>query len=154
MNVPLYGHSHSIYIFPNCCAYVVNINLKCMVSTDPSSESRPESIIWSIYVPPDERCSPTRLKQLQSNSAQAIAHFLVPEAKSLFEDINSHSFESFKQILNMFSADRDQKIEGKFKDRMQSIFVAELYKAISHACQKRPVPYPLPQIISGNSINI
>ncbi|KAF7825888.1 linoleate 9S-lipoxygenase 6 [Senna tora] len=117
------------------------------VDPKPSIESRPESIIWSIYVPPDERCSPRKLKELQENSVQAIVHFLIPEAKSLFEH-NSHSFQSFEEIINMFSGKRNQRIEGRFKERMKNILVHELHKAITHASHKTSVQYPLPQIIS------
>ncbi|KAI4354146.1 hypothetical protein L6164_003039 [Bauhinia variegata] len=66
---------------------------------DPSAESRPQAINLDIYVPSDERCSPSKLKELKSNSIHAVLHFLIPEAKSMFQQ-SSMSFESFEQIFD------------------------------------------------------
>ncbi|XP_028798111.1 linoleate 9S-lipoxygenase 5-like, partial [Neltuma alba] len=120
-------------------------------SSSMSSESRPESMPWSIYVPADERCSPKKLKELQSKAVQAFVYFVIPELKLLLEEDSDDEFQSFQEILNLFSPNRDRKVEGSFKDTIKNTLVPQLANAITrHASQKSPVHYPLPQIISEN----
>ena len=117
-----------------------------------SSESRPESMLWSIYVPADERCSPKKLKELKSKAVQAFVYFVVPELKSLLEEnLSDDTFNSFQEIFNLFSPNRDRKVVGSFKDTIKNTLVPQLANAITHhASKKSPLRYPLPQIISGN----
>ncbi|KAI9120076.1 hypothetical protein K1719_009045 [Acacia pycnantha] len=120
-------------------------------SSSMSSESRPESMLWNIYVPADERCSPKKLKELQSKAVQAFVYFVIPELKLLLESDSSSddTFHSFQEILNLFSPNRDRKVAGRFRDTIKKTLVPQLAKAITHqASLKSPLRYPLPQIIS------
>lgn len=85
--------------------------------TDPSTESRPEMFYLDAYVPPDERFSPKKLSEFIENSIQAAVHFLVPEAKTKSQD--SHSFESFNEILDLFSSNRSQVHQNVEMDKAQ-----------------------------------
>ncbi|KAK4268158.1 hypothetical protein QN277_024847 [Acacia crassicarpa] len=120
-------------------------------SSSMSGESRPESMLWNIYVPADERCSPKKLNELQSKAVQAFVYFVIPELKLLLESDSSSddTFRSFQEILNLFSPNRDRKVEGSFRDTIKNTLVPQLAKAITHqASLKSPLRYPLPQIIS------
>ena len=54
-------------------------------------------MLWSIYVPVDERCSPKKLKELKSTAVQAFVYFVVPELKSLLEE--NLSDDTFNLVL-------------------------------------------------------
>ena len=104
------------------------------------------------YIPADERCSPKKLKELKSKAVQAFVYFVVPELKSLLEEnLSDDTFNSFQEIFNLFSPNRDRKVVGSFKDTIKNTLVPQLANAITHhASKKSPLRYPLPQIISGN----
>ncbi|KAK9282511.1 hypothetical protein L1049_005431 [Liquidambar formosana] len=114
---------------------------------DPSSESQPETINLDIYVPPDERCSPKKLSEFISNSILAIVHFLIPEAKSLFQQDHS-SFKSFDEIRAMFSSNRSQAMEGWVAEKLKKLVPDELFRKITHASKGKPMKFPLPKILA------
>ncbi|XP_038714172.1 probable linoleate 9S-lipoxygenase 7 isoform X2 [Tripterygium wilfordii] len=115
---------------------------------DSSTESQPETINFDIYVPPDERFSPKKLSEFISNSIQSTVHFLIPEAKALEQ--NSSSFESFDEILGLFSSNRNQTVEGWMKEKLKKLVPDELFREIVHASEKKPMEFPLPQILAEN----
>ncbi|PSR86298.1 Linoleate 9S-lipoxygenase 7 [Actinidia chinensis var. chinensis] len=116
---------------------------------DPLIESQTEGIKLDVYVPPDERLSPKKLSEIISNSIQATLHFLIPEAKSLFEN-DARSFESFDEIRDLFSSSRNQVLEGWVAEKVKSMVPPELYKKITHASKQNPMEFQLPQIIAEN----
>lgn len=103
---------------------------------------------FDIYVPSDERISPSKLKELKSNSIHAMIHFLSPKAESLIQQSSSR-FESFEEILDMFSSNRNQTIEGWIRDNLKKMLPVEHLKEITRAIKKNPMQFPVPQIISG-----
>ncbi|KAJ8748171.1 hypothetical protein K2173_000579 [Erythroxylum novogranatense] len=114
-----------------------------------TAESRPEMINLDIYVPPDERFSPKKLAEVVSRSILAAVHFLIPEVKSVIRN-DSNSFESFEEILDMFSRKRNQVAEGKTTEKMKKLLPDNLYQEITHASQEQHSKFPLPQIIAEN----
>ncbi|KAM7521900.1 hypothetical protein LguiA_011802 [Lonicera macranthoides] len=116
---------------------------------DHLTESRPAAISLDIYVPQDERLSPKRLSEFISNAIEATAHFVLPEAKLLFQDGSGH-FKSFNEIRHLFTANRSQVKEGRFVKKVKDLVPEELFKMIQHARIKNPVKFPLPQIIAEN----
>ncbi|GFZ20057.1 PLAT/LH2 domain-containing lipoxygenase family protein [Actinidia rufa] len=116
---------------------------------DPLIKSQTEGIKLDVYVPPDERLSPKKLSEIISNSIQATLHFLIPEAKSLFEN-DARSFESFDEIRDLFSSSRNQVLEGWVAEKVKSMVPPELYKKITHASKQNPMEFQLPQIIAEN----
>ncbi|CAL0305990.1 unnamed protein product [Lupinus luteus] len=115
----------------------------------PSTESRPQALIFDIYVPSDERFGPNKLKELKSNCIHAMIHFLPPKAESLLQK-SSRSFDSFEEILDMFSSNRNQKVEGWIRDNLKKMIPVEHLKEITRAMKKNPPKFPIPQIISEN----
>ncbi|KAJ6401580.1 hypothetical protein OIU84_016889 [Salix udensis] len=136
-------------------------------NTEPSAESRTETINLDIYVPPDERFSPKKLSEFISNSIQATVHFIIPEAKSLFKQ-DSSSFESFDEIHDMFSSKGGQAVEGKVREKLKGKVreklkgkVSEklkklvpnvLFKEINYAGKEDLLKFPLPQIVTENEL--
>ncbi|GKU85901.1 hypothetical protein SLEP1_g503 [Rubroshorea leprosula] len=118
--------------------------------TDPSTESRPELFNFDIYVPPDERFSPKKLAEFKRNAIQATLHFLVPEAKKLFQESNGLDFESFDEILDLFSSNRDQVLEGGVAKIMKKLVTDGFFKEITNASKLDSINFPLPQIIAAN----
>lgn len=100
------------------------------------------------YVPPDERFSPKKLSEFIENSIQAAVHFLVPEAKTKSQD--SHSFESFNEILDLFSSNRSQVLEAEVAEKIKKLLPDGIFKKFIHASKSDPIKFPLPQIVAGD----
>ncbi|RDX63857.1 Linoleate 9S-lipoxygenase 5, chloroplastic, partial [Mucuna pruriens] len=115
----------------------------------PSSESRPQPMNFDIYVPSDERFGPNKLKELKSNCVHAMVHFLSPKAE-LLPQRSSSSFQSFEEILDMFSSNRNQTIEGWMRDNLKKLIPVEHFKEITHAIKENRQQLPIPQLISEN----
>lgn len=118
-------------------------------TSGPSSESRPEPMNFDIYVPSDERFGPNKLKELKSNCVHAMLHFLSPKAELLPRQ-SSSNYQSFEEILYMFSSNRDQTIEGWMRDNLKKLMPVEYLKEITHAMKENRGQLPIPQIISEN----
>ncbi|KAJ1427870.1 PLAT/LH2 domain [Sesbania bispinosa] len=115
----------------------------------PSFESRPQAMNFDIYVPSDERFSPSKLKELKSNSIHAMVHLLSSKAESLPQR-SSRNFQTFEEILEMFSSKRSQTIEGWIRDNLKKLVPVEHLKEITHAIKENHQQFPIPQIISEN----
>ena len=138
-----------LFTFYGYLKLYVYINL-LLTKLDHLTESRPAAINLDIYVPRDEQLSPKRLSEFISNAIEATAHFVLPEAKLLFQDDSGH-FKSFDEIRHLFTANRSQvKKEGWFVKKVKDLVPEELFKMIQHASLKNPVKFPLPQIIAGD----
>ena len=120
---------------------------------DPVIQSQPQGYNLDTYVPSDERCSPSKLKELLSNSINALAQFTIPEAKSMVQQ-GSRSFDAFEEIQAMFSSNENKKIEGWFIDRLKKMVPDNLIKEIIQESKKSPNKFPLPQIISGKRATV
>ncbi|KAI3927456.1 hypothetical protein MKW92_044446 [Papaver armeniacum] len=118
---------------------------------DPSTESRPGIIHLDIYVPPDERFSPAKFTEFISNTVRAIVHFIIPEAKSIFHQ-SSGNYESFAEIREMFSNNRNQKLEGWMMDKLKYLIPEDLFKEIQKASKEKSSKFPIPQIIAANEL--
>ncbi|XP_059660015.1 linoleate 9S-lipoxygenase 6-like [Cornus florida] len=118
---------------------------------DHQTESRPETINLDIYVPPDERFSPKKLSEFTENSIQAAVHFLIPQAKSLFQE-NSSSFESFSEIRDLFTSKKYQVVEEWVTHKLKKLVPDKLFKEIQQTSKENPMDFPLPQIIAGNEL--
>ncbi|KAG4940706.1 hypothetical protein AAZX31_16G076100 [Glycine max] len=115
----------------------------------PSCESRPQPMNFDIYVPSDERFGPNKLKELKSNCVHAMVHFLSPKAEFLPRRISA-DFHSFEELLDMFSSNRNQTIEGWMRDNLKKLIPVEHLKEINHAMKENHGQLPIPQIISEN----
>ncbi|XP_068666574.1 linoleate 9S-lipoxygenase 6-like [Aristolochia californica] len=116
---------------------------------DPRTESRPEIISLDFYVPPDERFSPKKQSKFISKSVQAIVQFLIPEAKSLFEE--SNSFQSFDEIFEIFEGNRNHVVGGSMIEKLEAVLPKQLFGRITHESRKEnPTKFPLPQIIAAS----
>ncbi|XP_058094148.1 linoleate 9S-lipoxygenase A-like [Magnolia sinica] len=117
-------------------------------SEDVLMEGRPTIINLDIYIPPDERFSPSKMSEFLSNSIQAIEHFLIPETKALSQQ--DSGFESFDQLHDMFSgsAALDNWMEVKLKNLVSDKVYREIVRAskLRESCMK----FPLPQIMAVN----
>ncbi|KAK9141308.1 hypothetical protein Scep_010989 [Stephania cephalantha] len=118
---------------------------------DPSTESKPDVANLNVYVPPDERFSPLKLNEFISNSIRSIVHFLIPEVKALIQR-SSGNFESFEEIREMFSSNRDQALEGWLVEKLKKFVPHQFIKEIDKASKEIPRKFPLPQIISENEL--
>ncbi|EEF35110.1 lipoxygenase, putative [Ricinus communis] len=110
-----------------------------------------EAFNFDVYVPPDERLSPKKLAEFISNSVQASAHFLIPEAKSLFKQ-DSNTFKSFDEIRDIFTSKRNQVIRGKVTEKLKKLVPAGIFEEIIHASKEDSKNFPLPQIIAENQL--
>jgi len=117
----------------------------------PSSESRPQPMNFGIYVPSDERFAPNKLKELKSNCVHAMVHFLSPKAE-LLQQRNAANFQSFEELLDMFSSNRSQVIEGWMKENLKKLIPVAYLKEITIANKENHGQLPIPQIISGKEI--
>lgn len=82
-----------------------------------------------------------------------MVHFLSPKAE-LLPRRNSANFQSFEELLDMFSSNRNQKIEGWMRDNLKKLIPVEHLKEINHAMKENHGQLPIPQIISGKKILI
>ncbi|XP_061376036.1 linoleate 9S-lipoxygenase 6-like [Gastrolobium bilobum] len=114
-----------------------------------STEGRPQAMNFDIYVPSDERFSPNKLKDHKSNCIHAMAHFQSPKEESLPQR-SSSSFQSFEEILDMFSSNKNQTIEAWIIDKLKKMVPVEHLKEITHAIKENRQKFPIPQIISEN----
>lgn len=114
------------------------------------TESRPTTINLDIYVPPDERFSPNKMSEFISTSIQAVLHFMIPEAKSLFQK-DSNTFQSFYQIRDMFSDYRRPGLESWILDKVKTLVPEHISKEFVRL-SKQTAKFPLPQIIAENEM--
>nr|KYP53538.1 hypothetical protein KK1_024430 [Cajanus cajan] len=115
----------------------------------PSSEIRPQPMNFNIYVPSDERFGPNKMKELKSNCVHAMGHFLSPKSE-LYPRQNSANFQSLEEILDMFSSNRNQTIEGWMIENLKKLIPVEHLKEITQAIKENRGQLPIPQIISEN----
>ncbi|KAG2381012.1 Linoleate 9S-lipoxygenase [Vigna angularis] len=121
------------------------------MSLSPSSESRPQPMNFGIYVPSDERFAPNKLKELKSNCVHAMVHFLSPKAE-LLPHRNSANFQSFEELLEIFSSNRSQIIEGWMKENLKKLIPIAYLKEITIANKENHGQLPIPQIIFENEL--
>ena len=114
----------------------------------PSTESRPQATNFDIYVPSDEIFSPNKLKEIKSNSIQAIVHLLSSKTESLPQQ-SSRSFQSFEEILDMLSANRNQTIEGLIRDNLKKLVPNEYLREITQSIKENHWHVLIPRIIHG-----
>ncbi|CAA6660131.1 unnamed protein product [Spirodela intermedia] len=86
---------------------------------DPKTESRPGLLGLDVFLPPDERFSPSKMSEFVLNSIQAVVHFLIPELKSLTS--RGHGdFESFDQLTeDLYSDQRRRPFDRKVINRLK-----------------------------------
>lgn len=113
-----------------------------------SGTSRSQATSFDIYVPSDEIFSPKKLKELKSNSIHAIVQLLPSKTESLPQQ-SSRSVQSFEEILNMLSRNRNQTIEGWIRDNLKKLVPNEDLKEITHAIKENHMHDPIPQNIYG-----
>lgn len=99
------------------------------------------------YVPPDEKFIPKKLSELISNLIQAIAHFIIPETNSLFEQDSATSFETFDELRDLYAGNKNsQVLEGLAARKLRSLVPNEqLYKMIIDASKDHSVRFPIPR---------
>ncbi|KAI5423052.1 hypothetical protein KIW84_046164 [Lathyrus oleraceus] len=114
-----------------------------------SGTSRSQATSFDIYVPSDEIFSPKKLKELKSNSIHAIVQLLPSKTESLPQQ-SSRSVQSFEEILNMLSRNRNQTIEGWIRDNLKKLVPNEDLKEITHAIKENHMHDPIPQNIYEN----
>ena len=102
-----------------------------------------------IFVPPDEQLHPKKLLELLSNSINSVVQFIIPEANSLFKE-DSDSFDSFNEILEVFSGHNKQPVKKRLDDRVKMLKPNEQLKGTMHAKKQYSSKFPLPKIIAGD----
>lgn len=115
------------------------------------SGSRPQGRNFNIYVPSDERFSPNKLKEIKSNSIHAIVQCLSSNGEPLPQR-SSRSFQSFDEILDMFSSNRSQTIMGWIRDNLKKLVPVEHLKEMTLAIKENYQQFHVPQIISGKKL--
>ncbi|XP_030547739.2 linoleate 9S-lipoxygenase 6-like isoform X1 [Rhodamnia argentea] len=115
-------------------------------NNDPKTKSQPKTIDLDIFVPPDEQLHPKKLLELLSNSIQSAVHFIVPEKKSLVKE-DSGSFDSFNEMLEVFSGNQGQQVE-KVPDVVRKMAPNKQLKRMIRAIKTVQAKFPLPQIIA------
>ncbi|OMO86806.1 Lipoxygenase [Corchorus capsularis] len=143
---------------------------------DPESESRPVGGCFEIYVPPDERLSHCKLKELENNLVDALVRFLTPkvETSTNHQDFSiigsilkllrgksspspSKSHEDsrpVKDILLELFSDKPfgKEMEASVKEKLKKLVPHDIYnKVISSATKKHLVYSQLPSIIEAES---
>lgn len=119
-----------------------------LLLSDDRVESRPKIISLDTYVPADERFSPVKFSEFITHSIAAIVHFLIPEAKSMFQD--DPGFKSFKQIYDLYAEPRHQILEGWLGDRLKKMVPKHIAEEFVRLSKNNPVKFQVPQIIAGN----
>ncbi|XP_062180893.1 linoleate 9S-lipoxygenase 2-like [Phragmites australis] len=121
---------------------------RALSKTDGMTETRKHLINLDFYIPPDERFNPTKLAEVLTLAVQAVTHFVIPEAKALFQgDINN--FKSIEQLKkDMYSKPPQTAVEGVVMDRLKSSVPSQkTYKQVSKMVKETPVKFPVPQVI-------
>ncbi|CAA7396444.1 unnamed protein product [Spirodela intermedia] len=117
---------------------------------DPKTESRPGLLGLDVFLPPDERFSPSKMSEFVLNSIQAVVHFLIPELKSLTS--RGHGdFESFDQLTeDLYSDQRRRPFDRKVINRLKHFLPGDLVDEVIRAHKKNAVKFPVPQIMAVN----
>ncbi|OMO54651.1 Lipoxygenase [Corchorus olitorius] len=142
---------------------------------DPESESRSAGC-FEIYVPPDERLSHQKMKELENNLVDALARFLTPKAgiSTSHQDFSiigsnlnmlrgkaapspsSKSHEESRPVkdmlLELFS-DKPfgKEMEASVKEKLKKLVPHHIYnKVVASATKKHPVYSQLPSIIEAD----
>ncbi|XP_047949369.1 linoleate 9S-lipoxygenase 6-like [Salvia hispanica] len=102
-----------------------------------------------IYVPPDERFSQQKLSEFTTNAVRAAVHFVMPEARAVFNQETSH-FESFDQIHRMFVRNRNQSVDEWMLKRLKHELSDDLFKKLKQVITEKPAKFQLPRIAAGN----
>ncbi|XP_021684973.2 probable linoleate 9S-lipoxygenase 5 isoform X2 [Hevea brasiliensis] len=114
------------------------------VDSDPCNESRlplPESL--SIYVPRDERFSPSKNKDFLVNSLKSIRQLIGPELKSLFD----REFDSYKDVLTIYE-EGIKLPDGPLHISKGKNITLEILNVIFGSDRK----FPMPQVIQVNEL--
>ncbi|KAL6619995.1 hypothetical protein ACP70R_035134 [Stipagrostis hirtigluma subsp. patula] len=119
-----------------------------LFKTDGMTETRKHLINLDFYIPPDERFSPTKLAEVLTLAVQAVTHFVVPEAKALFQG-SINNFRSFEQLRkDMYMKPPQPAVEGVVMDRLKSSVPShKTFKQVSKMVKDTPVKFPIPQVI-------
>lgn len=124
----------------------------CWVDRDGSSEEMDSE----SCVPPDERMSYNKVKELGSNSVEAALQFLIPTLKALnHEPYKVHPFTSFVELHHLFWAQKPTNLaqaDPWTQHKLQKFLPQILFQQI--LSQKHHFIYPLPRLLKGASILI
>ncbi|KAI4329915.1 hypothetical protein MLD38_028246 [Melastoma candidum] len=117
-------------------------------SSDPKAENCPAKVNLDIFVPPDDQMHPRKLLELQARATRALVLYLDHEAEfSQKED--SGSFNSFEEILEVFSAIRGPPKENTLNEA-RKILPKEYHRAILETRKQKTRKFPLPCILTAN----
>ncbi|KAL6865003.1 hypothetical protein ACP4OV_016154 [Aristida adscensionis] len=121
---------------------------RALSRTDGLTETRKHAINLDFYIPPDERFSPTKLAEVLTLAVQAVTHFVVPEARALFQGSVSN-FRSLEQLRkDMYMKPPHATVEGVVMDRLKaSVPSPKTYKQVAKMVKDTPIKFPIPQVI-------
>lgn len=117
-----------------------------------AAESHATQSNLNVFVPPDDQIHPKRLLELQAKTIQAVVLYLEHEMKFLRKE-GSGSFDSFQEMLEVFSATRAPP-KSKVPEELMRNLPKEHHETILTARkQKKTDKFPLPRILAGNELH-
>ncbi|KAG8085102.1 hypothetical protein GUJ93_ZPchr0010g9360 [Zizania palustris] len=125
---------------------------RALSQTDGMTETRKHKINLDFYIPPDERFSPGKLAEFLTLAVQAVTHFVIPEARSLFQgDVTN--FRSLDQLRkDLYGRPPQPAVDGMVMDKLKSSVTSpKTYKHVSKMVKETPVMFKLPQVIQHDN---
>ncbi|KAF0926379.1 hypothetical protein E2562_023092 [Oryza meyeriana var. granulata] len=116
---------------------------------DGVTETRKHKLInLDFYIPPDERFSPGKLAEVLAMGVQAVTHFVVPEARSIFHG-DVVNFKSLDQLRgDLYGKPPQPAADVRVMDELKSSVPSQkTYKQVSKMVKETPVKFPTPQVI-------
>jgi lipoxygenase len=117
--------------------------------TDGVTETRKHKLInLDYYIPPDERFSPGKLAEVLAMGVQAVTHFVIPEARSIFHG-DVVNFKSTEQLrADLYGKPPQPAADARVMDELKSSVPShKTYKQVSRIVKDNPAKFPTPQVI-------
>lgn len=116
---------------------------------DGVTETRKHKLInLDYYIPPDERFSPGKLAEVLAMGVQAVTHFVIPEARSIFHG-DVVNFKSTEQLrADLYGKPPQPAADARVMDELKSSVPShKTYKQVSRIVKDNPAKFPTPQVI-------
>ncbi|EEC78940.1 hypothetical protein OsI_19383 [Oryza sativa Indica Group] len=117
--------------------------------TDGVTETRKHKLInLDYYIPPDERFNPGKLAEVLAMGVQAVTHFVIPEARSIFHG-DVVNFKSTEQLrADLYGKPPQPAADARVMDELKSSVPShKTYKQVSRIVKDNPAKFPTPQVI-------
>ncbi|KAJ4824049.1 hypothetical protein Tsubulata_038929 [Turnera subulata] len=118
---------------------------RAATKSDPHSESRlPLLLSLSIYVPRDERFSPTKMSDFLASGFTSVAQY-AKHALGAIVDSSPGEFDSMEDLLKIYGGLDEQPTVGSLLDDLSGNIIEKLLKKIFQTVGNRLFQYPIPQ---------